>query len=224
MNQPSVQQSSKFQSGLTEMLFNLILFGVLMVIVRVIYTAQFRFVFLLWNLFLALVPMLLTRLMFSGRILLSGRPMFCLLFVCWLLFIPNSFYLITDLIHLKSDSKLPQWYDLLLLFSFAITGFIIGLMSIRRMETLFRIVFPLVTPYLFIVPVLFLSALGVYMGRFLRYNSWDVFLGAPELLTDMYSFISNPLGHESAWGMVTSFFVFLLLVYHSFSRIETNKI
>jgi len=93
------------------------------------------------------------------------------------LFIPNSFYIITDLYHLGdkyNDRQTPQWFDLAMILSYVWNGLLLGVLSVRQME---RALLPRQTlrnELLFLYPVMWTSALGIYIGRYLRYNSWDV--------------------------------------------------
>ena len=90
-------------------------FSIGLTFVRIIYTDQWRFAWLSWNLFLALVPYLLTRFAANNSSWVQSTPKFILLFLAWLLFIPNSFYIITDLFHLEIRSGIfgnQKWYSL----------------------------------------------------------------------------------------------------------------
>ena len=97
---------------------------------RIIHTRTLGLLFITWNLFLGFLP-----LWFSFWLDYSGNKIKAwLLFAAWLVFFPNSMYIITDLFHLQKLHKIPEWYDLLLLFSAAITGAIIGYLSLFNVE------------------------------------------------------------------------------------------
>ena len=137
---------------------------------RVIYTGDLHFVFLVWNLFLAIIPYSISKKM--GAIVGSkSKWKFFLYSFVWLLFIPNSFYINTDLFHLDLNDQVPLWYDLALLLSFAWSGVPFGILSVRQMEKEFENYFTKKFDLLFIVPVMLLNALGIYVGRYLRFNS-----------------------------------------------------
>jgi uncharacterized membrane protein len=143
-----------------------------MLFVRIFYTGHPTYIFLAWNLFLAWMP-------FSFALLahqFSHRPWLLLpLSSLWLLFLPNAPYLITDLMHLRYSSIVPIWYDAIMIFSFALSGLLLGFLSLYLMQSLVVRRFGWRLGWLFAWLVLGLSGLGVYIGRFLRWNSWDIF-------------------------------------------------
>ena len=111
---------------LTDWLWLSVTFSILLLIARVLVTEEITYLFLPWNLFLAWVPLLITRWLQNDIRLMEKKWAFLLLLGIWLLFIPNSFYIITDLFHLTHIDSAPKWFDLLLLFSFAWNGLLLG--------------------------------------------------------------------------------------------------
>lgn len=160
-----------------------------MVAVRALYSDHMRFLFLVWNLFLAWVPLLFSWLAFrwQERGLIPGLPG-----LLWLLFFPNALYLVTDLIHLRDDGVVPIWFDAFLLFSFALTGLLIGLFSLYLMQTVVTRRVGRLIGWLFVIVTLSMSSYGVYIGRFLRWNSWDIFTQPFSLLSDVYASLLHP--------------------------------
>lgn len=145
---------------------------IVMVLARIIKTSQFNFLFMLWNLFLAFVPYWV-----SGYISNLGKTSlmkFWLVFSAWLLFLPNAPYMLTDLFHLHKRSELPIWYDLVLILSFAVTGMFLFYLSVNKMSLQAKERFPHIYHPFFLIVLFFLVSYGVYIGRFLRLNSWDV--------------------------------------------------
>lgn len=147
-------------------------FSIALVLFRLVYTRQWLFVWLNWNLFLAAVPYLLTRTAIRNPDWVERNGRFILLFIAWLLFLPNSFYIITDLFHLEERKLVPLWFDLALIFSFAWNGILLGIASIRQMERILMCKWPGLREWQFVYPMMLLNALGIYIGRYLRYNSW----------------------------------------------------
>jgi len=136
--------------------------------------------FLVWNLFLAFIPHLfISYLKAHIAIQKSKVKTFSLLFL-WLLFLPNSFYILTDLIHLTQSSNNLFWFDLVVISSYALIGFALGIISLIEFENIIKTyASPLIT-HLIMPLICFLCGIGIYLGRILRYNSWDI--------------INNPLG------------------------------
>lgn len=192
-------------------------FSAAMVVVRIIYTDRLTFLFLIWNLFLAWLPYAATNWAQHQPKWKSGKRLL-FLFTGWLLFIPNAFYIITDLFHL-GYSNVPLWFDLALILSFAWNGLLLGLLSVRQME---KIMQPLLRgrhELLFIYPIMWMSAWGVYIGRYLRFNSWDVITNPFALITDIIDLLIHPLQNLMAWGMVACYSVLMTLMYIAVKRI-----
>lgn len=150
--------------------------------VRFMYTDSIVFVFLLWNLFLAWLPVLFALLARRSAASRLGRWLWGGL---WLLFFPNAPYLLTDLLHLGRAAQIPIWYDMIMLVTFALAGLFLGFASLFWLQDLVANSWNRLTSWLFVVAVLGLSSFGVYIGRFLRWNSWDALLNPTILLRDL---------------------------------------
>jgi len=220
------------------------LFSCLLVLVRIVHTGRITFLTLIWNLLLAYIPYFMTahagsqwpgfqwcRSQWRGaqwRRRIGGKLRFGLFFGCWLLFIPNTFYILTDLFHLNdrfNDRLVPQWYDLVLILSFAWNGLLLGVLSIRKMENILApepdgVRFAKRQELLFLYPIMWLNALGVYIGRYLRYNSWDVVTNPFDLFRDIARMVVHPLRHQYAWDMIGCFSILLTFMYLVLRRIS----
>jgi len=160
-----------------------------MVAVRIGYSAQGRYTFLVWNLFLAWLPFIFSWLAYRFH---RKQFLLTLFGFLWLLFFPNSPYLVTDLIHIKQLGNVPLWYDAIMIFSFALTGLFLGFLSLYLMQALVVRRFGESLSWLFVLSALALSSFGVYVGRFLRWNSWDVFVQPVTLLHDIANSLFDP--------------------------------
>jgi len=173
------------------------------------------FFFLIWNLFLAWIPYGLALCIdkvhqqFSSRVLTLG----CL-FV-WLLFLPNAPYLITDLVHLKWRSPIPYWYDIMLFVSFAWTGLLLCLVSLFEIHFFLRKHLAKRWSWPILLSVIFLTGVGVYIGRFLRWNSWDILTQPISLIKDLIQLLTAP-GSFPGSGSVIVLSVFITLAYLTF--------
>ena len=153
-------------------------FSCCLLFARILVTGTFTFIFLPWNLFLAFIPYWIARWIISSAPIIKDRVKLAIALLIWLLFIPNSFYIITDLFHLDRFPSAPRWFDLLLIFSFAWNGIICGVISLRKVELVIRKLKGKNFSILMVFAVMFLSALGIYIGRFLRFKSWDIITDA----------------------------------------------
>lgn len=193
-------------------------FSIIMLAGRVLYSGSFLFLFLLWNLFLAWIPYLITRYGLH-QTANKGRLTWLILFVSWLLFLPNSFYILTDLFHLKGLLSIGKWFDLTLIASFAWNGLLLGILSIREMEKQVTVRFRLPSSWIFLFPVMLLNGMGVYIGRYLRFNSWDIICNPFALVSDILGLMLHPLRYHSIWIMMICFSFFLLLLYTSIKNL-----
>lgn len=164
-----------------------------LLILRFLYSGRFAFPFLLWNLFLAWLPFLLSLLfafMSTRRRLYRFPSLICGFF--WLILLPNAPYLITDLIHLGRVGGAPIWFDLLLLLSFGLSGLLLGLASVQTMQAEISRRYGRLSGWLFAATTLSLAAFGIYIGRFLRWNSWDVILNPHQITADLLMLMASP--------------------------------
>lgn len=130
--------------------------------------------FLVWNLILAWVPLVLAMAAY-GRARRRVDLAVAVLLVPWLLFFPNAPYLLTDFIHL-GEGPAPLWYDALMLSAFAWTGLLLGFASLYLVQMILRRAFGTLVAWLGVIVALSLGSIGVYVGRFIRFNSWDALL------------------------------------------------
>jgi uncharacterized membrane protein len=184
---------------------------------RIIYTGHLLFAFLVWNLFLAYVPYAISKQISVQSI--ETKWKFLLYTFVWLLFVPNAFYIITDLFHLDMNEDVPLWYDLALLLSFAWSGLFFGILSIRQMEKQFEKSFNKKFDLLFIVPVMALNGFGVYVGRYLRFNSWDVLTNPLQLINDIFYLFIHPIRNRFDWSMIICYAVLLTLIYYTIKKL-----
>jgi uncharacterized membrane protein len=190
--------------------------GVALVLARMVVTGFPGFLYLPWNLFLAWIPLgfaLLARNLAESRPL--GRPPVILCGLGWLLFFPNAPYILTDLIHLARvrPGSAPFWFDLLLHLIVAMTGLFVGFASLALMQGLVSRAAGRLAGWAFAVVSLALSGFGIYLGRFLRWNSWDVVLAPVSLFSDIANRLAHPLSNPRAYGFSIVCFVFLLMTY-----------
>jgi uncharacterized membrane protein len=179
---------------------------------RIIWTDQIRYIFLAWNLFLAWVPLLIT-LFLNERIKAGSRNKYCfaLGLLVWLLFLPNAPYIITDLLHLKANTHVPIWFDSILVFSFALAGLLCGLYSLFLAHHIIDRLFNQVIGWLGVVGSVGLTGFGVYLGRVERWNSWDLFTNPVRLLMDCLQQTTNPVAIKMTIGFTCLLLFFYLL-------------
>lgn len=182
-------------------------------ILRVYLSGSFYFLFLIWNLFLAAVPYIITSLI-SNREKSKGQLAKIIgVSLIWLLFFPNAPYILTDLFHLRLITDFPKWFDLILIISYAWTGLLFGFLSLLKIEKLYRNYFSINLINLSSSIILFIASFGIYLGRYLRWNSWDILNNPHGLMYDISDRIINPFEHPRAWGMTVLFGFLLNMIY-----------
>ena len=190
---------------------------------RCFYTKGTLFLFLNWNLFLAFIPWALTSLsVIKPKIRHSKIKVFFLL-LAWLLFFPNAPYILTDLFYLRRQTTMPIWYDLLLILSFAWTGLLFGFLSLWDIEGILARGIGQAQVTVISTVFLFTGSFGIYIGRYLRWNSWDIFTDTFELMNDIRDRFVNPFGHRTTWGMTIFMGLFLNMLYWSFRLIRKRN-
>lgn len=161
------------------------LVAITLILLRVKLTHTIYLLFLLWNLFLAVIPYSISSLIKTDFSLKKYNLKNLLLQVTWLLFIPNTYYLITDFVHLHHNS-LPQFaFDFLLLSCFTIAGFYCGMLSIYTLFNQIQFFYKNKIAIAFTITISYLCAFGIYIGRILRFNSWDIISKPITLLTSI---------------------------------------
>jgi len=192
-------QSKRF--SLSIFLFVVAIFCFSLTIFRQYRTQENMYIFLNWNLFLAFIPWGLSSLLIIYP-KMQKKIFLIIILPLWLLFFPNTIYILTDIIHLRHTNYHIFWYDLFLVLSFALTGLFLGLISLLDIDKILTKYFKVRIRSLIIIAIIFVSSFGVYLGRFLRWNSWDIINQPFALLYDVAHNIIFPLQHIKTW-MVT---------------------
>jgi len=189
-----------------------VLFSILLLLIRVSKVESYFFLFLIWNLFLACIPYGITTILSFNKIH-QNRFLFGIGFICWLAFLPNAPYILTDLQHIRLSTLQSVWFDVLLILSFAINGLIVGFASLRTMQGLLQKHFSKKTTNLITYLTLLLCGFGIYMGRILRWNSWDLIQNPMDVLGDIFQRIIFPIEHINTWAFTIGFGSFLIITY-----------
>jgi uncharacterized membrane protein len=197
-------------SSFDKLLYSFIAFIAGLILFRLFYFHSWHFVFLLWNIFLAWLPYLFSRFL---KVEQAGWKQVLLLGL-WLLFLPNAFYIVTDLVHLRHPSIVPLWFDAAIIFSAATAGLIMALIAVYRVEKFLVQKFTKRQVGLTIPAVLFLSSFGVYLGRYLRWNSWDIIANPAELFLSIAGRVTAPQDHLRTWGMTLVLTGIFSLLYY----------
>jgi len=183
---------------------------------------------LIWNLILAWIPFVVASIAYL--VSWTRKFLFLVVPVCafvWLIFFPNAPYMLTDFQHLSTNANnAPLWYDVLMLIWFAWTGLLLGVLSLYFMQDIVTRAFGRLVGWLFVASVTVLSSVGITLGRFYRWNSWDI-LGDPvPIAHDIWGWLRHPFANLRTYGftlLFTSLFLFVYLALHAFGRVMQER-
>ena len=201
---------------------------ILLVAARIAYSDSGRYASLVWNLFLAWIPFILAYMAYAfswkKTLLYFVLPITAFL---WLIFFPNAPYILTDLQHLaKETSSAPVWYDVLVMVWFSWTGLLLGLVSLYLMHDIVQRAFGRWLGWGFVFFVSGLSSFGVYLGRFVRFNSWDLLGDPKEIAVTILGLAIDPSKRMVAFTILFAiFYLFVYLTLYSFGHLlqEQNR-
>ena len=182
--------------------------------------------FLVWNLFLAWIPFMISY--FTYTFTLKRRWIYVVIPIAaflWLIFFPNAPYILTDFQHLAHRSgELPVWYDVMMLIWFAFTGLLLGMVSLFLMQEIIRLEFGRWAGWAFVAAVTGLSSAGVYMGRFLRWNSWDILRDPAGIALYSFERVQDPSLQSIVFiGLFAAFFLFLYVTLYTFGHLLLER-
>ena len=184
--------------------------SLLFLAVASVWNDKFSDGYLVWNLFLAWIPLGLAY----GLVTLLKRQAWSSwpgigLSLAWLLFLPNSFYMVSDFIHLEDMPRSSVLFDSLMFTLFILNGLMLGYASLYLVQRELRKRLSRLWTGGLVAAVLLSCSFAIYLGRDLRWNSWDVLVSPAGLIFDVSERIIRPFAHPQAFGITLMFFGFL---------------
>jgi uncharacterized membrane protein len=203
--------------------------SVILAKVRIAYSDTADYSNLIWNLSLAWIPFIFATIAYV--VSWSRKLLYLVVPICafiWLIFFPNAPYILTDFQHLSSTATTaPVWYDVLMLIWFAWTGLLLGVVSLHFMQEIITRAFGRTAGWVFTFLVTFLSSIGIFLGRFYRWNSWDIFGDPMPIAHDIWGWLKDPFANLRVYGftlLFTFLFLFVYLALHAFGRVMQEKL
>ncbi len=185
---------------------------------RVQHTGRITYIFLIWNLFLAFIPYGISLKMdvskSKWKLLAYGG--------IWLAFFPNAPYLITDFVHLPHRTSPTFWIDLSLLTMFSVAGFMLATLSLKKVHQVLHQFFNRLISNVILINLILLSGFGIYLGRILRWNSWDIVTNPKGLFVDIVHIFQSKKMLFEAGGFTLLFGLLIGSVYYSY-HLTINK-
>lgn len=197
------------------------LISIMLVIARVAYSDTGRHTGLVWNLFLAWIPFMLAY--FAHLVAWRRTTLYLIIPIIaflWLIFFPNAPYMLTDLQDLaRRSNDAPLWYDVIIVVWASWTGMLLGVISLYLMQDIIVRTFSRWTGWIFVFVISALSSFGIYIGRFVRLNSWDILQNPSEVAQEILGVVIDPSMRLAAFTFLyTTFFLFVFLLLYSFSH------
>jgi uncharacterized membrane protein len=183
---------------------------------------------MLWNIWLSIVPLLV--LLVGGAtgilLLIPARPLAIAVLIVtgiiWLLLLPNASYLITELnhSHRRENDPVPFWFDIILVITLAMSGVLNTVLNVFLAHAILSITIygdfarSFLRPggLITIAVILILLGLGMYLGRYPRFNSWDV-RHPGQFVRKLRTHFSEPGNIAACVGFTLTYAVFLALMY-----------
>ncbi|MGD9694626.1 MAG: DUF1361 domain-containing protein [Thermoleophilia bacterium] len=163
--------------------------------------------FLVWNLFLAWIPMVFA----VGVATVRSRALLVALVAGWLAFLPNAPYLVTDLVHLREGYEL--WRHVLQYGFAAWTGIILGVVSMLLVHRRIERAAGDVAAWALVAVSVGLCAIGIVIGRFQRWNSWDLVTRPDAVAATTLDWVRSPFAQVESTGVALAVAAFFGLAY-----------
>lgn len=187
-----------------------------MLLVRAIAYGDLAYWFLAWNLALAWIPLMAASgaAMAVQRGARIGWLIAAPLLLIWVVFLPNAPYLITDMVHWRPQSNWQGWFELLMFMTFAWTGCLLGIASVRLLQEVVIARLGALAGWLLVLLASAASGIGVYVGRFLRFNSWDLASASgDDVVMQTLGLLLHPRRNALPLAFSATLAVFFLVVY-----------
>jgi uncharacterized membrane protein len=188
-----------------------------LLVVRAKFSHSGYLFFLVWNLFLAFLPYFFISCLKSIISLQKSKIKTVFFLFLWLAFLPNSFYILTDFIHLTQSSTRLFWFDIVVYSSYALIGFTFGLLSLIEFETILKRQTTTLLTNIVVPIICFLCGIGIYLGRILRYNSWDILTNPIALLEDLLNSLFSI--HAMLFSLYFGVYIYL---FYSLKKIHST--
>lgn len=210
----------RFRALLREQIFGSLLllscFCTFLYLVRGYFSPKDFYFFLNWNLFLAWIPYGLGILILYAQQRGGGLKVLAPLLAAWFFFFPNAPYIVTDFLHLRARPPVFFWFDIALLTAFALTGLFLGFASLAGLQEWITQKKGRFWGWLFAGMIWIFSSFGIYLGRFLRWNSWNLLTHPVKILSDAWVRILSPNDYPGMFLFCAVYSALLLIFYQLF--------
>ncbi len=207
-------------SKITQSLLLMSLVVVVFNIARLDMWGTTNLLYLIWNLFLAWIPYIISSCFIKKE---TSVNYFIPIFVVWILFFPNAPYLVTDVLHIASSLSISLWYDSLLFFFFGWIGLLLSILSLSHVYNYLKVHLSYLTSEIIIFVICLISSFGIYLGRFERWNSWDIFVDPLHLIKDSLYISTNLIYVKTPLLFIGVFTIFMYFTYKTITVLVTKQ-
>lgn len=191
-----------------------------LLVARLLFTGSWVYLHLVWNLVLAWIPYWCSLwISFLAQRHTGQWWRFLVPGGIWLLFLPNAPYLVTEFVHLLEIPSFALWFDIVMLATFAWVGCFLAVVSLRVVQIQLVARHGIWWSWSVLLGVIGLTGFGVYLGRFRRWNSWDILFQPHALLSDVIIHVMHPLSHLRMYGVTLAFAALLFVCYISWTAV-----
>lgn len=188
--------------------------SLVMFVSRILVTGTDRYWFIPQNLALSWLALLFGWLLvaeLSKHRWLSWQNL--ALSLLWIVFLPNTWYVMTDFLHVFPTGEISQLFDIAMMASLVFCGFALGFASLYlvHLELLKR--WRTRIAHTAVALILLISSFGIYLGRDLRWNTWDVVSNPEGLILNVSDRVIDPFEHPRAINVTVLFFILLATLY-----------
>lgn len=181
---------------------------------RLIISGTSRYIFIPGNLALAWLALLFAWLLVKELKTQKWlRWQNIALTVLWLIFLPNTWYVLTDFLHVYATGEISELYDIVMMSTLVMSGFILGFTSLYLVHQELRKRLSEQKSAVLVGLVILLASFGIYLGRVLRWNTWDVITNPSGIILNVSDRIIDPFGHPRAFNVTALLFVLICSVY-----------
>ncbi|MDI1235191.1 MAG: DUF1361 domain-containing protein [bacterium] len=195
-------------------LFSVIIAGCVALIgLRFIVHTDRTFLFLLWNFFLALIPLALSSLLLQMNQQKMKVSAMLFVGVCWMLFFPNAPYMLTDFIHIAYGHPHWMFLDILTISWFAVSALLAALISMNDVSNVLLSRYHRKRVSVMVLGLSMLAGFGIYLGRYLRFNSWDILHKPDVLFLQIGERLIDPFSYSKTWFITFGFGLLIYLIH-----------
>lgn len=196
-----------------------------LLIIRMSFSHGLYYSFFIVNAALAWIPFALSEHIWRDyRKFRQFRLRNWFIYLVVILFLPNTFYMITDFVHIIDPiQSMIIWLDVVMLGSFTWLGMLYGFITVRKMQIIIEDLHGVVTGWVGVGLLILLSSIGIYFGRVSRFYSWDVVFNPGGFIKYILTNLPNPTTEADFWAFVAAFCLLLGTIYLSFFRPTSDK-